>query len=249
MPVGVTSAYYDYHSIEGVYHNYQLHGRTVELVDDRRPRRGQTTNDLTPHHPPARGRCYLRLSAFSYYAAQNISPGVSPAAAGAPHTVVTYRLPGCFGLSPNSEAVIERGRLARERREAEQRRRLEELRAHAAAAQAQREKRDEERRKRQAEQKAKDCDRRQQSKTLYSPTFTLDDALTRISSPGCIILRKSPALRRPVVKSVVFASHFRCRPTWMNSNEFLSLMQKEKNPYTYFVLGLPSPTYPRPALV
>ncbi|RVE45743.1 hypothetical protein evm_009591 [Chilo suppressalis] len=58
--------------------------------------------------------------------------------------------------------AIDRARLARERREAEQRKRLDELRAHAAAAQAQREKRDEERRRRQAEQRAKDDDRRQQ---------------------------------------------------------------------------------------
>ncbi|XP_049886013.1 uncharacterized protein LOC126380559 isoform X5 [Pectinophora gossypiella] len=58
--------------------------------------------------------------------------------------------------------AIDRARLARERREAEQRKRLDELRAHAAAAQAQREKRDEERRRRQAEQRARDDDRRQQ---------------------------------------------------------------------------------------
>ncbi|CAH0760859.1 unnamed protein product [Diatraea saccharalis] len=58
--------------------------------------------------------------------------------------------------------AIDRARLARERREVEQRKRLDELRAHAAAAQAQREKRDEERRRRQAEQRAKDDDRRQQ---------------------------------------------------------------------------------------
>ncbi|XP_026318226.1 MAP7 domain-containing protein 1-like isoform X2 [Hyposmocoma kahamanoa] len=57
---------------------------------------------------------------------------------------------------------LDRARLARERREAEQRKRLDELRAHAAAAQAQREKRDEERRRRQAEQRARDDDRRQQ---------------------------------------------------------------------------------------
>lgn len=57
---------------------------------------------------------------------------------------------------------LDRAKLARERREAEQRKRLDELRAHAAAAQAQRERRDEERRRRQAEQRAKDDDRRQQ---------------------------------------------------------------------------------------
>ncbi|XP_028039247.1 ensconsin-like isoform X4 [Bombyx mandarina] len=61
-----------------------------------------------------------------------------------------------------SKEAIDRSRLARERREAEQRKRLDELRAHAAAAQAQREKRDEDRRRRQAEQRAKDDDRRQQ---------------------------------------------------------------------------------------
>ncbi|XP_038207543.1 uncharacterized abhydrolase domain-containing protein DDB_G0269086-like isoform X9 [Zerene cesonia] len=61
-----------------------------------------------------------------------------------------------------SKEALDRARLARERREAEQRKRLDELRAHAAAAQAQREKRDEDRRKRQAEQRARDDDRRQQ---------------------------------------------------------------------------------------
>lgn len=61
-----------------------------------------------------------------------------------------------------SADAVERARLARERREAEQRRRLDELRAHAAAAQAQREKRDEERRRRQEEQRSKDTDRRHQ---------------------------------------------------------------------------------------
>ncbi|CAG4954836.1 unnamed protein product [Parnassius apollo] len=62
-----------------------------------------------------------------------------------------------------SSEALDRSRLARERREAEQRKRLDELRAHAAAAQAQREKRDEERRRRQAEQRARDDDRRQQA--------------------------------------------------------------------------------------
>ncbi|XP_045525552.1 stress response protein NST1-like isoform X2 [Pieris brassicae] len=61
-----------------------------------------------------------------------------------------------------SKEALDRARLARERREAEQRKRLDELRAHAAAAQAQREKRDEDRRKRQADQRARDDDRRQQ---------------------------------------------------------------------------------------
>ncbi|KAM3960811.1 uncharacterized protein ACR2FA_005116 isoform 7-T7 [Aphomia sociella] len=64
--------------------------------------------------------------------------------------------------SKASAEALDRARLARERREAEQRKRLDELRAHAAAAQAQREKRDEERRRRQAEQRARDDDRRQQ---------------------------------------------------------------------------------------
>lgn len=63
---------------------------------------------------------------------------------------------------PATADAIDRARLARERREAEQRKRLDELRAHAAAAQAQRERRDEERRRRQAEQRAKDDDRRVQ---------------------------------------------------------------------------------------
>ncbi|XP_034836016.1 ensconsin-like isoform X8 [Maniola hyperantus] len=63
-----------------------------------------------------------------------------------------------------SKEALDRARLARERREAEQRKRLDELRAHAAAAQAQREKRDEERRKRQAEQRARDDDRRTQKR-------------------------------------------------------------------------------------
>ncbi|XP_045538087.1 ensconsin isoform X5 [Papilio machaon] len=62
-----------------------------------------------------------------------------------------------------SSEALDRSRLARERREAEQRKRLDELRAHAAAAQAQREKRDEDRRRRQAEQRARDDDRRQQA--------------------------------------------------------------------------------------
>lgn len=61
-----------------------------------------------------------------------------------------------------SQEALDRARLARERREAEQRKRLDELRAHAAAAQAQREKRDEDRRRRQAEQRAKDDERRVQ---------------------------------------------------------------------------------------
>ncbi|XP_050681464.1 capping protein inhibiting regulator of actin dynamics-like isoform X2 [Leptidea sinapis] len=61
-----------------------------------------------------------------------------------------------------SKEALDRARLARERREAEQRKRLDELRAHAAAAQAQREKRDEEKRRRQAEQRARDDDRRHQ---------------------------------------------------------------------------------------
>lgn len=61
-----------------------------------------------------------------------------------------------------SAEALDRARLARERREADQRKRLDELRAHAAAAQAQREKRDEDRRRRQAEQRARDDDRRQQ---------------------------------------------------------------------------------------
>lgn len=64
--------------------------------------------------------------------------------------------------STASQEALDRARLARERREAEQRKRLDELRAHAAAAQAQREKRDEERRRRQAEQRAKDDERRVQ---------------------------------------------------------------------------------------
>ncbi|XP_045779189.1 apical junction molecule-like isoform X1 [Maniola jurtina] len=63
-----------------------------------------------------------------------------------------------------SKEALDRARLARERREAEQRKRLDELRAHAAAAQAHREKRDEERRKRQAEQRARDDDRRTQKR-------------------------------------------------------------------------------------
>ncbi|XP_047034868.1 ensconsin-like isoform X1 [Helicoverpa zea] len=62
--------------------------------------------------------------------------------------------------SKASQEALDRARLARERREAEQRKRLDELRAHAAAAQAQREKRDEDRRRRQAEQRAKDDERR-----------------------------------------------------------------------------------------
>ncbi|XP_013147571.1 PREDICTED: ensconsin-like isoform X5 [Papilio polytes] len=62
-----------------------------------------------------------------------------------------------------SSEALDRSRLARERREAEQRKRLDELRAHAAAAQAQREKRDEDRRRRQAEQRARDDDRRLQA--------------------------------------------------------------------------------------
>ncbi|XP_068619460.1 ensconsin-like isoform X7 [Battus philenor] len=62
-----------------------------------------------------------------------------------------------------SSEALDRSRLARERREAEQRKRLDELRAHAAAAQAQRERRDEERKRRQAEQRARDDDRRQQA--------------------------------------------------------------------------------------
>lgn len=70
---------------------------------------------------------------------------------------------------------LDRARLARERREAEQRKRLDELRAHAAAAQAQREKRDEERRRRQAEQRARDDDRRQQVSMIYvTPTSDLN---------------------------------------------------------------------------
>ncbi|CAH2054871.1 unnamed protein product, partial [Iphiclides podalirius] len=62
-----------------------------------------------------------------------------------------------------SSEALDRSRLARERREAEQRKRLDELRAHAAAAQAQRERRDEDRRRRQAEQRARDDDRRLQA--------------------------------------------------------------------------------------
>lgn len=64
--------------------------------------------------------------------------------------------------STASQEALDRARLSRERREAEQRKRLDELRAHAAAAQAQREKRDEDRRRRQAEQRAKDDERRLQ---------------------------------------------------------------------------------------
>ncbi|KAH9631758.1 hypothetical protein HF086_008867 [Spodoptera exigua] len=72
------------------------------------------------------------------------------------------RLAGLCVVTSTSQEALDRARLARERREAEQRKRLDELRAHAAAAQAQREKRDEERRRRQAEQRAKDDERRVQ---------------------------------------------------------------------------------------
>ncbi|XP_028157969.1 ensconsin-like isoform X2 [Ostrinia furnacalis] len=106
--------------------------------------------------------------------------------------------------------AIDRARLARERREAEQRKRLDELRAHAAAAQAQREKRDEERRRRQAEQRAKDDDRRVQveerKRAIWEASISRREALLQRERDRTERLERARAARSAPRPAFAFGS-------------------------------------------
>ncbi|XP_049886010.1 uncharacterized protein LOC126380559 isoform X2 [Pectinophora gossypiella] len=106
--------------------------------------------------------------------------------------------------------AIDRARLARERREAEQRKRLDELRAHAAAAQAQREKRDEERRRRQAEQRARDDDRRQQveerKRAIWEASISRREALLQRERERTERLERARAARSAPRPAFAFGS-------------------------------------------
>ncbi|KAL4717167.1 hypothetical protein ACJJTC_017054 [Scirpophaga incertulas] len=106
--------------------------------------------------------------------------------------------------------AIDRARLARERREAEQRKRLDELRAHAAAAQAQREKRDEDRRRRQAEQRAKDDDRRQQveerKRAIWEASVSRREALLQRERDRTERLERARAARSAPRPAFAFGS-------------------------------------------
>ncbi|KAJ0172373.1 hypothetical protein K1T71_012346 [Dendrolimus kikuchii] len=109
-----------------------------------------------------------------------------------------------------SKEALDRARLARERREAEQRKRLDELRAHAAAAQAQREKRDEERRKRQAEQRAKDDDRRLQveerKRAIWEASISRREALVQRERDRAERLERQRAARSAPRPAFAFGS-------------------------------------------
>lgn len=109
-----------------------------------------------------------------------------------------------------SKEALDRSRLARERREAEQRKRLDELRAHAAAAQAQREKRDEDRRKRQAEQRAKDDDRRVQveerKRAIWEASISRREALVQRERDRAERLERARAARSAPRPAFAFGS-------------------------------------------
>ncbi|KAJ2954625.1 hypothetical protein O0L34_g2920 [Tuta absoluta] len=106
--------------------------------------------------------------------------------------------------------AIDRARLARERREAEQRKRLDELRAHAAAAQAQREKRDEDRRRRQAEQRARDDDRRLQveerKRAIWEASISRREALLQRERERTERLERARAARSAPRPAFAFGS-------------------------------------------
>ncbi|XP_061724232.1 calponin homology domain-containing protein DDB_G0272472 [Cydia pomonella] len=112
--------------------------------------------------------------------------------------------------SKASAEALDRARLARERREAEQRKRLDELRAHAAAAQAQREKRDEERRKRQAEQRARDDDRRVQveerKRAIWEASVSRREALLQRERERTERLERARAARSSPRSAFAFGS-------------------------------------------
>nr|XP_026497462.1 MAP7 domain-containing protein 2-like isoform X7 [Vanessa tameamea] len=109
-----------------------------------------------------------------------------------------------------SKEALDRARLARERREAEQRKRLDELRAHAAAAQAQREKRDEDRRRRQAEQRAKDDDRRLQveerKRAIWEASISRREALLQRERDRTERLERARAARSAPRPAFAFGS-------------------------------------------
>ncbi|XP_048477933.1 MAP7 domain-containing protein 1 isoform X3 [Plutella xylostella] len=109
-----------------------------------------------------------------------------------------------------SSEALDRARLARERRESEQRRRLEELRAHAAAAQAQREKRDEDRRRRQAEARARDDDRRVQveerKRAIWEASISRREALLQREREREQRLERSRAARSAPRPAFAFGS-------------------------------------------
>ncbi|CAF4841003.1 unnamed protein product [Pieris macdunnoughi] len=109
-----------------------------------------------------------------------------------------------------AKKALDRARLARERREAEQRKRLDELRAHAAAAQAQREKRDEDRRKRQADQRARDDDRRQQveerKRAIWEASISRREALLQRERDRTERLERARAARSAPRPAFAFGS-------------------------------------------
>ncbi|KPJ17741.1 Reticulocyte-binding protein 2-like a [Papilio machaon] len=115
-----------------------------------------------------------------------------------------------FKLIQVSSEALDRSRLARERREAEQRKRLDELRAHAAAAQAQREKRDEDRRRRQAEQRARDDDRRQQveerKRAIWEASVSRREALLQREKERTERLERARAARSTPRPAFAFGS-------------------------------------------
>ncbi|XP_026735922.1 uncharacterized abhydrolase domain-containing protein DDB_G0269086-like [Trichoplusia ni] len=100
--------------------------------------------------------------------------------------------------------------ISRERREAEQRKRLDELRAHAAAAQAQREKRDEDRRRRQAEQRAKDDERRVQveerKRAIWEASISRREALLQRERDRTERLERQRAARSAPRPAFAFGS-------------------------------------------
>ncbi|XP_075984869.1 uncharacterized protein LOC142982314 isoform X10 [Anticarsia gemmatalis] len=109
-----------------------------------------------------------------------------------------------------SKEALDRARLARERREAEQRKRLDELRAHAAAAQAQREKRDEDRRRRQAEQRQKDDERRLQveerKRAIWEASISRREALLQRERDRTERLERQRAARSAPRPAFAFGS-------------------------------------------
>lgn len=109
-----------------------------------------------------------------------------------------------------SKEALDRARLARERREVEQRKRLDELRAHAAAAQAQREKRDDDRRKRQAEQRQKDDERRLQveerKRAIWEASISRREALLQRERDRTERLERQRAARSAPRPAFAFGS-------------------------------------------
>ncbi|CAB3233822.1 unnamed protein product [Arctia plantaginis] len=109
-----------------------------------------------------------------------------------------------------SKEALDRARLSRERREAEQRKRLDELRAHAAAAQAQREKRDEDRRRRQAEQRQKDDERRLQveerKRAIWEASISRREALLQRERDRTERLERQRAARSAPRPAFAFGS-------------------------------------------